>query len=755
MVTTNLLQQDELWAGDRIGDYIVLERIGIGGESTVWSAWDEQLSRVVALKFFYGAGEANVISLVESEATLVQKLDHPNIVNILEVGRNAANVFFVMRYFPHGSLANHLAETGPLPVQEALQTIAQMVNALDYLHQNNVVHRDLKPTNVLMDVEKHVYLTDFGLSKQLTETTRAIHTGHGTPQYSPPEQHTRAPIQTRSDIYSLGIILYEIFTGSLPWNGEMALAIKQLERGDKLPDPKEINPALPEGLADALRCMTNSNPDHRPPDVQAAYSMIASAFDGASANGSYKYYEVLSAVPPIGGIDDFSAKEAAAIFESEQITFQRNGRIGLNLTQFAFLHSVYSRLLEKMSSLAPTIHEYMALGATTLGFKNDYWWKYQGDPEGRFRLYQQALAQEDEDAAQRAVSFMLRDHSLATFEETTLLPLLIALVNLAVESPNAILRTHIIKLLNGLIRPIQDWQLVRLSYEADKNVASIAFLDEEYAQDAAHLIGMMKSEAAVQVLLGNLENSSESEKIATLIPILETAHDLPSSFSPRIRRILRAELARKQISDNPAEIGRVLGMAILAGFVAIGVHVYGSYRVPDFLSSARILNALGSGLIIGPIIGFGISIARLVVSRLSMMRSPERILLGTALGTLGINLGFVTYHKLFLDANPVGWSILLGSLVWALAHTLSTAISRFKWMQAVVCVFITAAGSLLSWFTAQYYQHSPIFYYENTGQPLMILLVAITSMVIGLMPSIFTPLAAPELKDRMNQVKRP
>jgi serine/threonine-protein kinase len=129
-----------------------------------------------------------------------------------------------------------------------------------------------------MDLSRNAYVADFGLALFISPTTEILHTGRGTPPYAPPEQHTKSRMTPQSDIFSFGVTLYELFTGQLPWKGEKVLGMQQLSSGDEIPDPREINPALPPILVKVLRAMTSADPAARPPTAGEAMRFILSRF---------------------------------------------------------------------------------------------------------------------------------------------------------------------------------------------------------------------------------------------------------------------------------------------------------------------------------------------------------------------------------------------------------------------------------------------------------------------------------------------
>ena len=185
MVTTDLLR-DEFWPGNELGDFKLLERIGAGGEGSVWSAWDKKHHRIVAIKFFPKRSPSPDSLSIHSEAKIIQRLDHPSILKIYEISEMGNSDYFCMQYFPSGSL-DELMITKNLLIKDVLQITAQIVDALEYIHSQGIVHRDLKPTNVMVDAQSRVYLTDFGIARSLSETTMVYHTGQGTFRYNTPK----------------------------------------------------------------------------------------------------------------------------------------------------------------------------------------------------------------------------------------------------------------------------------------------------------------------------------------------------------------------------------------------------------------------------------------------------------------------------------------------------------------------------------------------------------------------------------------
>jgi eukaryotic-like serine/threonine-protein kinase len=275
---------DELEPESLFEHYQLLEQIGIGGQGVVWSALDSVHERLVAIKFHEPVEEQDTTHLAEFEkqARLLIPLTHPNILPIYEFGRSGQLRYLVSPYVAGGSLRELLDEAA-LSQAEILSITGEIVSALDYLHARNIIHRDLKPSNIFLDFDRRAYLADFGLARAISDTTVALHTGRGTLPYAPPEQHSLAELTAQSDIYSLGVMLFEMFTRHLPWHGEKSLGIQQLHTDDGLPDPIDSAPDAPPTLAAVLRTLTAGQSAHRPRSVAEAFNLVRAILPEPSA----------------------------------------------------------------------------------------------------------------------------------------------------------------------------------------------------------------------------------------------------------------------------------------------------------------------------------------------------------------------------------------------------------------------------------------------------------------------------------------
>ena len=240
--------------GSEFSHYRVIEHIGRGGMADVWSARDTRLSRTVAVKTIARdlSQELDPIKLFEREAQTIAALEHPHILPIYEFGEFDGQLFIVMRYVSGGSLED-VIEAGPLSVEETLRVTRAVGQALAYAHANQVIHLDLKPSNILLDSYRSPYLADFGLATMLGPEGRAANPGSGTLLYMAPEQVTADVLDRRADIYSFSILVFHMLTGQLPYDAAYPLALKQLQQGDDLPDVRSLRPGLPDALNDVLR----------------------------------------------------------------------------------------------------------------------------------------------------------------------------------------------------------------------------------------------------------------------------------------------------------------------------------------------------------------------------------------------------------------------------------------------------------------------------------------------------------------------
>ncbi len=251
--------------GQTIGHYRILNRIGSGGMSTVYKAHDSKSGRMVAVKVMasFLTEEPRFKVRFEREVKLLSKLNHPNIVRILDYGEHNDSPYIVMPFFEKGTLQDRLRD-GPISVKEGARVISDMSSALQYAHDHGVIHRDVKPSNMLLDNHGRAQLTDFGFaswreaSMHLTGSALV-----GTPAFMSPEQCTGDAIGPQSDQYSLAIVLFRIASGQMPFDGETPLAMALKQINEPLPPPREINPRIPLAVEQVLIKALSKNPNQR------------------------------------------------------------------------------------------------------------------------------------------------------------------------------------------------------------------------------------------------------------------------------------------------------------------------------------------------------------------------------------------------------------------------------------------------------------------------------------------------------------
>lgn len=715
--------------GDVVGDYTLLERLGKGGQAVVWSVWDEQHGRVAAAKFVPKPDPVSSLNpnVFTYEANVVTNLKHPNILPVYDVGTDGKRDYLVMRYMCCGSLQD-LLNVGPLSLPEVLELTAQIVAALDYIHRGRedpIVHRDLKPRNIMLDSHRRVFLSDFGLARPLSDTTQALHTGQGTIPYAPPEQHLKAEVSPSSDIYSLGVMIYEMATGKLPWDGSVALAIRQLNADEELPDPRLENPALPGGLAGALRALTAADPGARPSSGREALSLIASA-----VRGGHKAAErFISAVPYRLEDEAWAREDADYLLQGALRTWDPwNRRFTYSLTHFRFMDGIFGRADGSAEALDPEQRQFMLRGALTYGHDIPFWWDRVDDPAVRLEICEQTIANEGEAAAMGALEQLLSEPT-ASFQSEDAVEVLVGLAEAAREDS---LRRRSLDVLRHSVEGRVAWQPVGLTPAGDEQLARLALSDAPHADQAARLIGQARSEGGVKALLAGREATNGTRTLPALVAVRDAAGSLPHSLPRGERLRVAAELGRRQLLAEPNQLVRAYLLAALASGLGLGFHVFATYRLPRFLDSARILNAVGSGLLFGLLIGLGIFLTSLIVHRLRVLSAGVRLLLGTVVGTLMINLAIVGYHSLFLDSSPVGGLIVLGAFVMATGLSVGALALRSRLPRALLSAVTVSIALGGTWSLAQRNALSPILYYEPGQTVATALLIVTSSVLIGL-----------------------
>lgn len=249
------------------GKYKLLEVIGTGGMATVYKAMDISSNQTVAIKIMNSELSRNdeLIQRFSWEAEATGRLSHRNIVRLYDAGKDGQTYFLAMEYVDGITLKELIKKKGKLHYQEAISIAIELCDALEHAHQNQIIHRDMKPQNIMCSLEGHYKITDFGISRLTSGASHLTKTGTimGSVHYFSPEQAQGHKINVTSDLYSLGIILYEMLIGKPPYDADENIAIALMHIQSDIPDPKQIDPTLPDDFSKLIMKALAKSPQDR------------------------------------------------------------------------------------------------------------------------------------------------------------------------------------------------------------------------------------------------------------------------------------------------------------------------------------------------------------------------------------------------------------------------------------------------------------------------------------------------------------
>jgi len=267
------------------GRYQVIEELGKGGMGKVYRVLDTTLNEEVALKLIKPeiAADRKTLERFKNELKLARKVSHKNVGRMFDMGEEAGTHFITMEYVPGEDLKSSIRRFGPLPIVKSIAVAKQICEGLSVAHKIGIVHRDLKPSNIMIDKDGNVRIMDFGIARSIKD--RGI-TGEGavigTPEYMSPEQVEGKEVDPRSDIYSLGIILYEMTTGTPPFEGDTPFTVGIKHKSEPPPDPRKINPHIPDELGRLLLECLEKEKNKRPPSADDVLSWLGEIESGIS-----------------------------------------------------------------------------------------------------------------------------------------------------------------------------------------------------------------------------------------------------------------------------------------------------------------------------------------------------------------------------------------------------------------------------------------------------------------------------------------
>ena len=301
--------------------YEIIKSIGEGGMANVYLANDTFLDRKVAVKILRGdlSTDEKFIRRFQREAYAASALSHPNIVEMYDVGEDKGTYFIVMEYIEGRTLKQLLKKRGSLTAPEVVDIMLQLTDGIAHAHDMYIIHRDLKPQNIMISDDGKIKITDFGIamamnSTQVTQTNSVM----GSVHYLPPEQASGKGSTIKSDIYSMGIMLFELLTGKLPFKGENAVEIALKHMKDDIPSVRKINPNIPQSLENIVLKSTAKNPKNRYDDVREMYNDLKVCLNDENLNQEpyvYKYpeHEIDEKEPTLKEVKDESEEESKKV----------------------------------------------------------------------------------------------------------------------------------------------------------------------------------------------------------------------------------------------------------------------------------------------------------------------------------------------------------------------------------------------------------------------------------------------------------
>jgi serine/threonine protein kinase len=309
--------------GETLGQYRLTKELGKGGFATVYRALQPALNRHVAIKILHPeyVRDQRALRRFKREALAVARLNHPNIVTVFDYGEHEGRAYLVMEYIEGSTLKGRLGK--PVSYTAALELVTAVASALDYAHSKGLVHRDIKPANILFTNEGRIVLSDFGIVRLADDQSSLTRGVIGTPYYMSPEQALGREVDGRSDLYSLGVVLFEMLTGRVPFKGESPIATLSMHASLPVPSARELNTSLTAGIDRVSRIALAKTPDERFQNGMEFRSALAEAIADAERPAEST---IVAAVP------DWSAAT--------------NGATGSGTSQSMDVESMYRQLLD-------------------------------------------------------------------------------------------------------------------------------------------------------------------------------------------------------------------------------------------------------------------------------------------------------------------------------------------------------------------------------------------------------------------------
>ena len=741
--------------------YQVIEHIGRGGMADVWSARDKRLRRMVAIKTILSdlGSDLNPVELFEREAHTIAQMEHPHILPIYDFGEYDGSLYIVMRYVTGGSLEDMMRE-GPLPPDEVLRLGDAIGRALDHAHENNVIHLDLKPPNILLDSSRSPYLADFGLATVLDREGRAQNPGGGTLLYMAPEQFVAEMIDFRADIYSFTIMMFHMLTGRLPFDGNAPLAMRQMQQGEELPYVDDYVSSLPFELTDILRLGTSQEPSYRPENHTELMEQLRSVLKPAA----------IDVIPDVGDSNyeiesdpynmlteqdlDFSDSglfEAVDIFSRAVYDWQGGqGRFLLGVTHFMLMCEYYQNPEQYGLTIDENGYQMLLRGALEYDYELEYWWKRVNNDNRRW-VCLHALRSGNAPARIRALYHL---ETLPDQEDgQPVIPKLVAQA-LEVETDNTakkaalkvlatrsrLIKRHNIDILTeyrgrllttmtrlGIqVREPAFWQNYVYSPEVDQLIAEESFdPSPDVSEYAARTVGQMRSLVGVKYL-AEQQREGRRGALEALAFIRDEAPALPKEVSRDARFYAWVTNTIRRLTNDPLEGILRFVLAFIGGWIGMGDHVYTLFNSGDLFSLQRWANVLGMGLIFALIVAITFYLTDEISRRLQgFWPWWMRLGLTGALGYVVATLLFASVRGLFYQDPAIAWDYMrfLGaSFAFALV---ATSLLRIRgWRGILLTTF-----SLFMPIYAAYH----IFYAAAIGSEFTIVPFTIIALVLGVM----------------------